>query len=218
LINNPTLARELFIAVRESADGRVPVSIKTRLGFDRLVTEPWAQFLLALKPAALTVHARVATAMYRGPALWEEIGKVVTLRNAMASDTVIIGNGDIQSSAEIQEKHDRYGVDGVMAGRAVLKNPFLFARDGRTLDSQSPAQRIELLRHHAELLRNTFGDILGFTVLKKYLKIYLFNFKGAAGLRAKLTSTKSFEEAYLHVQRYLEEDPKNALPVHIDSP
>ncbi|MCF7975374.1 MAG: tRNA-dihydrouridine synthase [Phycisphaerae bacterium] len=218
LINNPTLARELFLAARESASDRVPVSIKTRLGFDRLITESWTQFLLTLNPAALTVHGRLATDMYRGAANWDEIGKVVALRNGMRSRTLIIGNGDVQSFSEIQERHDRYGVDGVMAGRAVLKNPFLFARDGRTMESLSPAHRIQLLWHHAELCRQSLGETLGFTVLKKYFKFYVIHFKGAAGLRASLHRAKSIEEAYLYLQPYLQEGPNAALPLHSGTP
>jgi len=204
LIKTPSLAGDLFLAAREAAGHRVPVSIKTRLGFDRLVTESWAGFLLSLKPDALTIHGRIATDLYGGAANWDEIGKVVTLRNAMASDTVIIGNGDVQSLAEIQEKHQRHGVDGIMVGRAVLKNPFVFRQDGQTMDSLSPAHRIQLLWRHATLCRESLGDALGFTVLKKYLKLYINNFKGAAPLRDRLSRVSSFEETYALLTSSLE--------------
>jgi tRNA-dihydrouridine synthase len=193
LIKTPALAGELFSAAREAAGRSVPVSIKTRLGFDRLITEPWAEFLLSLKPAALTMHGRIATDMSRGPANWDEIGKVVGLRNAMKSDTLIIGNGDVQSFAEIQEKHQHYKVDGVMLGRAVLKNPLVFRKDGQTMDALSQAQRIQLLWRHATLCRQNLGKSLGFTVIKKYLKIYINDFKGAAQLRDKLAKAGSFQ-------------------------
>ena len=209
LIKTPTLASEMFLAAREASDGRVPVSIKTRLGFDRMITESWGEFLLTLKPDALALHGRIATDMYSGHANWDEICKVVALRNAMASDTVIIGNGDIQSWAQIQEKHRRYGVDGVMVGRAVLKNPFVFRQDGRTIDSLSPAQRIQLLWRHATLCREGLGDSLGFAVFKKYLKTYVNNFEGAAILRDKLVRVASFDAVYSRLQPYLAEPPRN---------
>ncbi|MCP4454528.1 MAG: tRNA-dihydrouridine synthase [Planctomycetes bacterium] len=208
LINNPALASDLFMAALEAADGCVPVSIKTRLGFDRTVTESWAACLLNLNPAALTIHGRIATDKYGGEANWEEIAKVVTLRNDMGSDTLIIGNGDVQSVAEIQAKHQRHGVDGVMVGRAVLKNPLFFRQDGRTLDRLSPAQRIQLLWHHATLCRESFDEPLSFKVLKKYFKVYVTDFHGAADLRAQLNQTKSLEEATGLLQPYLDKDPK----------
>ena len=102
LIKNPSLAGDLFHAASEAANGRVPVSIKTRLGFDQTITEPWTQCLLDLRPDALIIHGRIATDMYQGNTNWDEIGKVVTLRNAMASDTLIIGNGDVRLYEEIR--------------------------------------------------------------------------------------------------------------------
>ena len=219
LIKNPTLAGELFRAASEAAQGRVPVSIKTRLGFDQAITEPWTQCLLDLKPDALTIHGRVATDLYGGDANWDEIGKVVTLRDAMQSDTVIIGNGDVRSFLEIHEKHNRYGVDGVMAGRAVLKNPFFFRKDSRSLDSLSPAQRVQLLWHHATLCRDSLGDTLGFTVIKKYLKIYVNNFKGAASLRDRLGKAKSLTAVYGLLQPYLEETRQSeSKPEYFERP
>jgi len=208
LIKHPTLASELFLAAKEAADHHVPVSIKTRLGFDQIITEQWAGLLLNLKPDALTIHGRVATDMYSGHANWDEIAKVAALRHAMRSGTVIIGNGDVQSFAEIQEKHQRYGVDGVMVGRAILKDPFLFRKDGQTIDSLSPAQRIQLLWRHATLCRESLGRTLGFTVIKKYLKTYINKFKGAAQLRNKLGKAVSFEEAHTLLQPYLEDTPR----------
>jgi len=212
LIKNPTLAGELFQAASEAADGRVPVSIKTRLGFDQAITEPWTQCLLDLEPDALTIHGRVATDLYGGEADWDEIARVVALRDAMQSDTMIIGNGDVRSYEEIQEKHRQYGVDGVMVGRAVLKNPFFFRNDGRSLDSLSPPQRVQLLWRHATLCRESLGDTLGFTVIKKYLKTYITHFKKAADLRDKLGKTRSFEEAFTLLQPYLEEESKTPSP------
>jgi nifR3 family TIM-barrel protein len=208
LIKNPTLAGELLLAAKEAAGNHVPVSIKTRLGYDRIITEQWAEFLLALQPAALTMHGRLATDMYQGSTHWEEIRKVVALRNAMASDTVIIGNGDVQSSTEILNKHTRYGVEGVMVGRAALKNPLLFRHDEQSLESLTSAQRIQLLWHHATLCRDSLGDTRGFIVIQKYFKIYIAHFEKSAMLRSALSRARSFEQLYDLIKCHIGQDDR----------
>jgi len=208
LIKNPTLAGELFVAAKEAAGNHAPVSIKTRLGFDHIMTERWTEFLLTFAPAALTVHGRLATELYQGSANWEEIRKVVVLRDAMASDTVIIGNGDVQSSTEILKKHTCYGVEGVMVGRAVLKNPLLFRHDEHSIESLTSTQRIQLLWHHATLCRDSLGDIRGFIVIQKYFKLYITQFENAAMLRADLAKTRSFEQLYDCLKSHIKEDVK----------
>ncbi len=209
LIKNPTLASELILAAKEAAGAQIPVSVKTRLGFDRIITDQWAEFLLALQPAALTMHGRLATDMYQGPANWEEIGKVVTLRNAMASDTVIIGNGDVQSSTEILNKHTEYGVEGVMVGRAALRDPFLFRHDGQSIETLTPAQRIQLLWHHATLCRDSLGDTRGFIVIQKYISIYITHFEKSAMLRSSLSRTRSFEQLYDLMKCHIRDDERD---------
>ena len=96
LIDNPPLAGEIIIATMEGA-GATPVSIKTRMGFTKRRTEEWSSFLLDLKPAVLTMHARIAKDMSDVPADWQEIGKVVRIRDSMGSNTLIVGNGDVES-------------------------------------------------------------------------------------------------------------------------
>lgn len=194
LIKNPGLAGEFLQAAQEGANGEIPVSVKTRLGFDVDEIETWAQRLLRLKPAALTIHGRLAMQMYSGTANWHGIAKVVKLREALACDTVIIGNGDVQSWSEIKAKHRRYGVDGVMVGRAALKNPSIFNRDDPFSKMQSSSQRLELMAQHARLCRQQWGDEQGCTVLKRFLKSYLVGFKGAAELRAELMKTVTCSE------------------------
>ena len=87
-----------------------------------------------------------------------------------------------------------------------LKNPLLFRRDGRSIDSLLPAERIQLLWRHATLCRDSLGESLGFTVIKKYLKIYVNHFKHAAQLRDELGKARSFEAIYCRLQPYLEQD------------
>jgi len=205
LIENRSLAQELIIATQEAAEGKIPVSIKTRLGFRGIETEDWAAFLLAFEPAALIMHGRVAKNMSRLPANWDEIAKVVALRNALDSSTVIVGNGDVRSHAEIQEKHTQYGVEGVMVGRGVFQNPYMFRPDGFTIDSMSGGQRLDLLMQHAALFEATWGHHKSYATLKKYFKIYVSNFSGAPCLRERLVRTKNIDESRALIQTLLGE-------------
>ncbi len=203
LIDNPTLARELYLAAVEGA-GQIPVSIKTRLGFKKLHTEPWAEFLLALKPPALIMHGRVAKDLSKKPANWEEIGKVVELRNQEGSDTVIVGNGDVKSLAQIDHCHEMYGVDGVMVGRGIFDNPYLFNRDAPHFSEMTRKQKLDLLWHHISLFEDHWSGKKPYRVLKKFFKIYASHFAGASELRMKLVETESASEARALLDSVLE--------------
>lgn len=97
-----TLTRKIIAAVKHGA-GDIPVSIKTRLGYDTVITEEWCGFLLEQNIAALAIHARIATQMSEGNANWKEIGKVVKLKNKISPQTIIMGNGDIKSYKEARK-------------------------------------------------------------------------------------------------------------------
>jgi tRNA-dihydrouridine synthase len=192
LIENRPLAQELVLAAKEGA-GDLPVSVKTRLGFRRIETEEWASFLLSLKPAVLTMHGRIAKELSEFPAKWDEIGKVVRLRNGLGSSTLILGNGDVMSLREIDEKVSAYGVDGVMVGRGIFQNIFLFNPDRADADVE-PAERIELLKEHMMLYRHTWGSDKNFEIMKKFVKVYISSFTGAAKLRGLLMDASGYEE------------------------
>ena len=124
LINYPDLAKEIIYATIESTD--LPVSVKTRIGFSRINTEEWISHLLETKPRAITIHGRTRKMMSNGPALWNEIGKAVTLRNQLGSQSLILGNGEVTSYTDALDRVQQYGVDGVMVGTGVFKNPWMF--------------------------------------------------------------------------------------------
>lgn len=193
LINNLKLAGEIIAAVRRGVDGAIPVSVKTRIGFGKIVTEEWARFLLAQDLDALTIHGRTAAEMSQVECHWDEIAKVVEIRNQMGVKTVIVGNGDVESLADGGQKVVGYGVDGVMIGRGVLHNPWIFA--GRGFDEFSREEKIALLRRHVELFYEAFpGDLRPFVVLRRFFKIYLRGFDGAGELREKVMSAKNWVE------------------------
>lgn len=124
MIKSPGLAQEVISAAKEGAPG-LSISVKTRVGFNRVELETWIPKLLETKLAAITVHARTRKEMSNVPAQWGYVKEVVAM--AKRSGTLIIGNGDVKDLADAKIKADETGADGVMLGRAVFGNPWLFA-------------------------------------------------------------------------------------------
>ena len=190
LINNPGLAGEMITATKAGADG-MPVSVKTRIGVSKVVTEEWIGFLLKQNIDALTVHGRTAKELSKVPAHWEEIGKAVKLRDQYAPETVIIGNGDILNFKQAQNAHTMYGVDGVMIGTGIFQNPWLFEKKPKEHTSR---ESLELLLKHAKLYSDTYPGERRFVAMRKYFKIYVRSFSGANALLKQLMETKDFFE------------------------
>lgn len=190
LIGNFELAGEIIKGVKKEA-GKLPVSVKTRLGKNENIATEWVTFLLEQDLAALTVHGRIAKQMSKGLADWEEIGKMVKIKNKVAPKTIIIGNGDIKSYEEVLLMQKKYGVDGVMIGRGIFANPWVF---DSTVVPHAKEDYIKLLTRHIEFFETTWGRTKNFAVIKKFLKMYVKDFKGANILRQKLMDAGSFEE------------------------
>jgi nifR3 family TIM-barrel protein len=190
LINFPDLAKEIVYATKESTP--LPVSVKTRIGFSRINTGEWIAHLLETAPAAITVHGRTRKMMSNGPALWDEIGKAVALRNQTGSSTLMIGNGDVSCYTEAIERVEQYGVDGVMVGTGVFKNPWMFNKETVEI---TVAKRIELMLRHIILYRDTWGNGKDYNVLKRFFKIYLNGFADAAHWRDRFMRAKDYTEA-----------------------
>lgn len=192
LIENPELAKQIIEAVKSEA-GDLPVSVKTRIGLRVIKTEEWIEFLLQQNLSALTIHLRTAKEMSKVTPHWEEMKKVLALRDKISRNTVIIGNGDLFTLQEAKDKISEYGFDGAMLGRAIFQNPWLFT--GKLPEEFDGATKLELLKHHLELYESTWGEGKSFYPLKKYFKIYTSGFEGAGSLREKLMETNSFDEA-----------------------
>lgn len=192
LIKNPKLASDIIQAAKEGA-GDIPVSVKTRIGFSEIQTEEWIGFLLQHQLAALTVHGRTVKELSDYPANWEEIGKAVKLKNQLSPKTVIIGNGDILSYQQGLEMAEQYQVDGIMIGRGVFNNPWIFNPDidPNTLSIET---KIQKLTEHIQLFQQTWRNEKNFAVMKKCFKMYLNNFPGASEIRAKLMGCNNAEE------------------------
>ncbi len=192
LIENPELAKQIIDAVKSEA-GELPVSVKTRIGLRTIKTEEWIEFLLQQNLAALTVHLRTAKEMSKVPPHWDEMKKVLALRDKISPSTVIIGNGDLFTLQDAKDKINEYDFDGAMLGRAIFQNPWLFT--GKLPEEFDGPTKLELLKHHLELYENTWGEGKSFYPLKKYFKIYTSGFNGASAFREKLMETNSYAEA-----------------------
>jgi tRNA-dihydrouridine synthase len=190
LINYPELAAEIIQATKEGS--HLPVSVKTRLGFKSIITEKWIGHILKSAPEAITIHGRTQNMMSEGKVLWTEIAKAVQLRNEASSSTLIIGNGDILEYSDALMKINEYGLDGIMIGRGVFRNPWVF---NYTQPKVTIAQKLELLRKHIELFDSTWRNSKNYNILKRFYKIYLNDFRGAAECREKLMNTNSCRDA-----------------------
>ncbi len=189
LIKNPSLAKEIILASKESTN--LPISVKTRTGINQHNTAEWMLHLLEVNPAAIILHARTQKMLSESPANWNEIGKAIEIRNSLKSDTLIIGNGDIFSLNDAHEKVKQFGVDGVMIGRGIFKNPWFF---NHSISEHSAEERINLLLKHTNLFLKTWGNTKSFSILKKFFKIYITNFDGASEIRALLMNAENYEE------------------------
>jgi tRNA-dihydrouridine synthase len=253
LIKTPTLAKEIVQASREGLAGKIPLSIKTRIGFSMIQTEEWCGFLLSeCRPDALTVHGRTVKEASKVPNHWDEVGKVVKLRDELqkndigytksmsgeqglnpedgddalsgskqstqdpysASKTLIIGNGDVTSLPQAQSLIQEYNLDGIMVGRGVFQNPWIFNPqseydngriylDGQELDL---TYRLNILKKHVQMYEEEWGDTKNFGVLKRFFKIYIHGLRGAADIRAQFMQTHSYQEVYDLISQIIDVD------------
>lgn len=201
LIKTPELAKQIVEAVKLGAP-KLPVSVKTRIGVNSIITEEWISFLFTLNLAALTVHGRTVKEMSKVPAHWNEIGKVVKLRNKINPQTLIIGNGDVISHQQALDYSKKYGVDGVMIGRGIFHNLWVFNPEVQE-KSITPEMKIEALISHIKLFDKTWGETKNYDILKKFYKAYVSGFPEAKQLRIKLMATNSASDALNIISNYL---------------
>lgn len=197
LIKDPKLAREVIKAAMEGARG-LPVSVKTRLGFNKDELEEWLPELLKEDLAHITIHARTKKEMSKVPAHWERVRRAVEIRNKLGSKTLILGNGDVERLAEAREKIKETGCDGVMLGRAILGNPWLFSEHTPTLQ-----EKLEVMVEHTKLFEELLGEHKSFNIMKKHYKAYVTGFTGAGELRAKLMEAKDAREVEEIVDNFI---------------
>lgn len=220
MIKTPKKAQEIIRAAKEGAvraDGtRIPVTVKTRIGYNKNELETWLPALLEAGPAAITLHARTRKEMSKVPARWEHIARAVEIRdeffaktsakmnaveNTPREKTLILGNGDVLSIQDGYEKCKAIGADGAMLGRAIFGNPWLFKNlVGDAIDVATekntgvpgPAyaptieEKLNAMVEHTQIFEIHLGDIKNFAIMKKHYKAYVNGFDGAKELRMEL--------------------------------
>lgn len=191
LIQYPDLATEIIKACQDGTS--LPVSVKTRIGFNNIITESWISTLLKTKPAAITIHGRTQKQQSDGLANWNEIAKAISLRNEESPLTRIIGNGDVITYADGRQKTVQHNLDGVMVGRGIFKNPWMFNFQSNEITME---ERKNLLIFHTQLFEKTWGSNKNFNELKRFYKIYINSFSGASQLRVGLMACKNYSEVY----------------------
>ncbi len=190
-MKDPACAKEVIAAALRGTEGRIPVSVKTRIGYNKVEYREWLPHVLDSGISALTVHLRTRKEMSLVPAHYELAGDIVSLVRQENADVILSANGDLLSVADAREKAALYGFDGMMLGRAIFGNPWLFS--GKTPADFSPEERIQMLLRLARYF-DELRPRKHFAILKKHFKAFLSGWDNAAELRARAMATNSLEE------------------------
>ena len=196
----PTEARRLL-----------PVSIKTRIGYDRIVVKDWIATLLEERPAAITVHGRTLQQGYKGNADWQAIAQAAAI--VKGSGTLLLGNGDLLDMPDVYRRVRETAVDGVLIGQAAEGNPWLFAgkehlkralRGAGSITAQpavSLAERFQVMLEHSRHYE-TVAQNQRFFGMRKNLLWYCRDFDGAAELRSQMKQVTSADDVARVLENY----------------
>lgn len=164
----------------------LPVSVKTRIGYDEITTEEWIGQVLEAQPAAISLHGRTLAQMYTGLANWDEIGKAA--EHARAAGIPLLGNGDIKSKHDARLKIKEYNLAGVLIGRASFGNPWVFSEENPT-----PTVRLKTAMRHAQLFESMIPEG-HFLSMRKHLAWYTKGFDDAAEVRKNLMEVQNADD------------------------
>ena len=191
------LAKKIIRVAKVGAGG-LPISVKTRIGYNKNEIETWIRGLLEENLSALIVHLRTRKEMSSVPAHWELMKRIVEIRDELGKETLIIGNGDVIDIADARKKCKEYGCDGVMLGRGIFGNPWLFSEK-----IPSVKQKLKVLVEHTKSFEKILGKHKNFAVMKKHFKAYVNDFDGAKELRIKLMETMTSKEVEAIIKEFL---------------
>ena len=200
LINTPKLAQEIIKEAKRGA-GDLPVSVKTRIGFNKIEIENWIPYLLDTEISALTIHGRTRKEMSEVPAHWDIIADAVLMAKKARPDLVLIGNGDIKSIEDGLQKAKISGVDGLMVGRGSFGNPWFFNADKKTV---SLPEKLNALIEHSKLFEEMYSGIRKFDLMKKHFTSYVSGYPNVKKLKIELMKAENAEEVSETVKRFLQ--------------
>ncbi len=227
LIKRPELAQKIITETKRGvadAGSSIPVSVKTRIGYNTNELETWIPKLLEAEPAVITLHARTRKEMSFFPARWEHVARAVKIRDESKSSTLIFGNGDVQNLEQARVRVAETGCDGVMIGRGIFGNPWLFSEHVPTTE-----EKLLVCIEHTKVFEELFGSsvipatepesmnagfrvkpgmtegkrIKPFEVMKKHFKAYVNGFDGAKELRMKMMEAENVTEIEKLVEDFL---------------
>jgi tRNA-dihydrouridine synthase B len=187
------------IKVDEPVRKLLPVSVKTRIGYDEITTTEWIPHLIETRPARISIHGRTLKQMYSGFANWEEIGKATELSHK--ANIPLFGNGDVKNKEGAIEKMKEYGVDGILIGRATFGNPWALCGHIPT-----KMERLEVAIKHSDLFTKYFPTG-NFHSLRKHLTWYTSSFANASKLRMELVKVESVKDVKQVISSFLKENP-----------
>uniref|UniRef100_A0A7C4R9Z2 tRNA-dihydrouridine synthase n=1 Tax=candidate division CPR3 bacterium TaxID=2268181 RepID=A0A7C4R9Z2_UNCC3 len=197
LIKNPELVIEIIRKVKEMVEGKIPVSVKTRIGYSEKNLD---HILVIAKEGvdAITIHGRTAKQGYSGLSDWDTIGEVAKKIKKVNPSIIVVGNGDIKDIRSGALLCAKYGVDGVMIGRRILSNPWVFGEKDPGIEERLKAALKHTLLYKKHYLSTSLKASIkeaSIGAMKKYYKAYLSGFSEASNIRKPLMEVKSFEEA-----------------------
>ncbi len=179
----------------------LPVTVKTRLGWDdnSINIDEVAERLQDIGVAALSIHARTRAQMYKGSADWSHIARV---KNNPRITMPIFGNGDIDSPEKALEYKNKYGIDGIMIGRAAIGNPWIFNdikhffKTGDRLPVPSIFDRVDAARNHLQWSMDWKGERVGIVEMRRHYTNYFKGVHGFKEYKQKLVTQDSFNDLF----------------------
>lgn len=199
-------AQKVIRAAQEGARD-IPVSVKTRIGFNSITYKEWIPKILEMNVPVLTVHLRTRKEMSKVDAHWELMEDIVKLVREKTGSienggTLILGNGDIKSVKEGKEKARKAGANGAMIGRGIFGTPWFFNEE-EFEKGKSVEERLKILVEHTKLYEEKLGDIKSFAIMKKHYKAYVNGFDGAKELRMELMECNNAAEIKQRIDAWL---------------
>ena len=188
-MKNPAQARLVIQAALKGVHNKIPVSVKTRLGYNTFEYETWLPEILKENISALTVHLRTRKEMSKVPAHWEVVPDLVRIVRTKRPDITLLCNGDVTSLEEAHKKINQYGIDGVMLGRAIFGNPWLFAENALPTHHERVQALLKLTEYFGQL-----RPAKHMAILKKHIKAFIKGDHDDAGLRKKLYDCITLED------------------------